>query len=265
MTVVEKSAQYDKQPRASFYSAPAMHEFRRAGIMEDVRAKAFFASGVSWRHIDGTLIAKIDAADAPEEDRMTSLPLDALLPLIGSHLDKQPTAKIFWSHEVTDIGQDEQKAWVDVNSPDGSSRLTASYIVGCDGGGSKIRRCMFGSNFPGRTWDEQIVATNVYLPNLKKHAPDWTSSTFMISRDHFPMIAQISNDGLTRVTYGDKGDLTYEELRARQPEKYKAFVPGSPEPDEYNLVNFSPYKIHQRLAESLRKGRFLLAADAARK
>jgi hypothetical protein len=29
------------------------------------------------------------------------------------------------------------------------------------------------------------------------------------------------------------------------------------------MVNFSPYKIHQRLAESMRNGRFLLAADAA--
>ncbi len=45
----------------------------------------------------------------------------------------------------------------------------------------------------------------------------------MISRDHFPMIAQISNDGLTRVTYGEKGGLTYEEMLARQPEKYVVF------------------------------------------
>ena len=77
------------------------------------------------------------------------------------------------------------------------------------------------------------------------------------------MIAQISNDGLHRVTYGEQGDLTYDEMRARQPEKYKAFVPGKPEPNEYEIVNFSPYKIHQRLAEHLRAGRFVLAADAA--
>lgn len=29
------------------------------------------------------------------------------------------------------------------------------------------------------------------------------------------------------------------------------------------MINFSPYKIHQRLAEHLRVGRVLLAADAA--
>jgi 2-polyprenyl-6-methoxyphenol hydroxylase-like FAD-dependent oxidoreductase len=218
---LERNNEYDKQPRASFYSHPAQHEFIRAGIMDDVKAKSFIADGVSWRYLDHSLIAQMNAAEAPEGFKMVSLPLDSLLPLIGSHLDKQSSAEVLWSHKVTGIGQDENQAWVDVETPSGSQRMSSSYVVGCDGGGSKIRRELFGSNFPGRTWDEQIVATNVYLPNLKKHTPDdWTSSNFMISRDHFPMIAQISNDGLTRVTYGENGGLTYDEMLARQPEKY---------------------------------------------
>lgn len=77
------------------------------------------------------------------------------------------------------------------------------------------------------------------------------------------VIAQLNNDGLLRITYGEETGLTHEQMRERLPAKYKAFVPGAPEPDEYNVVNFSPYKIHQRCAERLRVGRFLLAADAA--
>ena len=193
-----------------------------------------------------------------------SRPLDELLPLIGSHLEKQDSAEVLWSHKVTSLGQNEHEAWVEAETPNGTQKFFATYIVGCDGGGSKVRRELLGSSFPGRTWDEQIVATNVYLPDLKKHTPaDWTSSNFMIHRNHFPMIAQISNDGLHRVTYGEDGGLSYDEMRERQPEKYKAFVPGAPEPQDYKIVNFSPYKIHQRLAEHLRVGRFLLAADAA--
>lgn len=77
------------------------------------------------------------------------------------------------------------------------------------------------------------------------------------------MIAQISNDGLLRITYGEEGNLTREQMLERQPEKFKQFVPGAPEPSDYKIVNFSPYKIHQRCAETFRSGRFLLAADAA--
>ncbi|MAD81457.1 MAG: hypothetical protein CL912_00705 [Deltaproteobacteria bacterium] len=77
------------------------------------------------------------------------------------------------------------------------------------------------------------------------------------------MVARISNDGLWRVTYGEIPGLTKEELSERLPSKFKAMFPGHPDPEEYRVVNFSPYKVHQRLAEKLRVGRFLLAADAA--
>lgn len=77
------------------------------------------------------------------------------------------------------------------------------------------------------------------------------------------MASRISNDGLWRVTYGESNGFTRDELIARQPEKFRAMLPGNPSPDQYTLANISPYKVHQRLAESMRVGRFLLAADAA--
>jgi 2-polyprenyl-6-methoxyphenol hydroxylase-like FAD-dependent oxidoreductase len=66
-----------------------------------------------------------------------------------------------------------------------------------------------------------------------------------------------------RVSYGELNNLTNDELLARQPAKFKAFLPGHPDPDKYKIANISPYKIHQRLAKKMRVGKFLLAADAA--
>lgn len=77
------------------------------------------------------------------------------------------------------------------------------------------------------------------------------------------MATRISNDGLWRVSYGEVAGLSFDELKARQPEKFKAFLPGNPDPGDYKVVNFSPYKVHQRLVKKMRLGRFLLAADAA--
>lgn len=77
------------------------------------------------------------------------------------------------------------------------------------------------------------------------------------------MAAKIGKDGLYRITYGELPGLTHEQLRERQPWKFEAMLPGHPKPDEYRIVNFSPYRIHQRLAPSMRVGRFCLAADAA--
>jgi len=77
------------------------------------------------------------------------------------------------------------------------------------------------------------------------------------------MAARITNDGLWRVTYGDKWGLSNEEYIKRQPQRYEEILPGKPKPGDYKLVGASPYKLHQRCAESFRVGRFLLAADAA--
>jgi hypothetical protein len=77
------------------------------------------------------------------------------------------------------------------------------------------------------------------------------------------MVARIQTDGLCRVTYGEVGGLSYEELKERQPGKFQAFLPGNPTTDKYELVNFSPYRVHQRCVDKMRVGRFLLAADAA--
>lgn len=77
------------------------------------------------------------------------------------------------------------------------------------------------------------------------------------------MIARVTEDGMWRVTYGELPGLTFEQLKERQPMKFKTILPGNPDPGDYLLANFSPYKVHQRIANKMRVGRILLAADAA--
>ena len=77
------------------------------------------------------------------------------------------------------------------------------------------------------------------------------------------MAARISTDGMWRITYGELPGLTLDQLKERQEMKFEQMLPGNPKPDQYKVVNFSPYRVHQRLAPRLREGRIMLAADAA--
>jgi 2-polyprenyl-6-methoxyphenol hydroxylase-like FAD-dependent oxidoreductase len=164
-TLLEKSTEIDRNPRASHYSSPSIYELRRAGIMEDImrHEQTFVPNGVAWRHIDSTEICRIMSSNPPGQETMVSLPLHELLPIIAAHLAGCPQAKVLLDHEVLAAGQDEAGAWLQVKTPGGEKRFEASYVVGCDGANSKIRRELFGSNFPGFTWDKQIVATNVRI------------------------------------------------------------------------------------------------------
>ena len=228
--------------------------------MDDIAANGFFPDKVSWRKLDGSYITGLDATHMPMEKRIVCLPLNELIPIAVEHLEKQSTAEILWSHKVTATGQDKDKAWVQADTPEGPKRYEAAYVVGCDGATSTIRRQLFGDSFPGKTWDQQIVATNVYYPDMEKAG--WEDSNFIIHPESYFMAAKIKKDGMYRITYGEVGGLTREEYRERQPAQFQHFLPGHPTPDKYELVNFSPYKIHQRLAEKMRVGRFILAADA---
>lgn len=153
------------QPRAAHYAPPAVAELKRAGVYDDVFAAGYMPRDFTWRKMDRTPVASMyfDVI-TPEEDRMVVLPLDRLCKLLYEHLERQPKANVRWNHKVVDIGQDETKAWVIVETPEGQQRHEADYIVGCDGANSQVRRSLFGDmNYPGEALDAQIIATNVSL------------------------------------------------------------------------------------------------------
>ncbi|KAF2176415.1 FAD/NAD(P)-binding domain-containing protein [Zopfia rhizophila CBS 207.26] len=242
ITLLDTNKALDTQPRATHYGPPAAYELRRAGVIDDVRTQGFIPKKVCWRKLDGTCLAGLDGSvmERVTEDRLVCLPLDRLGKILLEHLETCGNVTIKWGHKVIGLGEDEgrRKAWVDV-----------------------AVEVFFGdTNFPGKTWDEQVVATNVYYDF---HKFGYEDSQFHIHPEHWYMAARITKDGMWRVSYGELNGLSREELIARQPMKYEAMLPGHPKPHEYRITNIGPYKIHQRCVEKMRVGRFLLAADAA--
>ena len=74
------------------------------------------------------------------------------------------------------------------------------------------------------------------------------------------IVARIDETGLWRCTYCETADLPEETIPERMPDFFRAFLPDDRQPD---VVAWSPYRMHQRAAESMRGGRVLLAGDAA--
>ncbi|KAF7535041.1 hypothetical protein G7054_g5740 [Neopestalotiopsis clavispora] len=244
VTLIEKTGTLDKQPRATHYAGPAVSVLRRAGVLPDMAAKGFFPSKLAFRTREEVLAFIDHTGLEDDQDRM-----------------RQPNVRLLWDHEVTDIKDDGGVGVVTATTPDGPKELRARFVVGCDGANSKIRRLLFGDwEFPGKTWDVQVVATNAYY---NFHQFGYEDANFIIDPEHWYMASKITKDGMWRVSYGAPSGLTTEELREQLPEKWKQMLPGQPSPDDYRITNFSPYKVHQRLAESMRVGPFLLAADAA--
>jgi 2-polyprenyl-6-methoxyphenol hydroxylase-like FAD-dependent oxidoreductase len=91
----------------------------------------------------------------------------------------------------------------------------------------------------------------------------WSDVQWIVHPEHWFLAARIGKDSLWRVAYGEQGDLDVETLKERLPWKFKTILPGQPTPEEYKVVNFSPFQMQQRCVERMRIGRVLLAGDAA--
>jgi 2-polyprenyl-6-methoxyphenol hydroxylase-like FAD-dependent oxidoreductase len=155
------------------YGPPAIPDLKRAGIIDEVRRKGLVLNTMCWRNFDETLsyMTGIDAivlADVDGNDwRLTSLALQELDQLMLDMFLEKYNGQISWKHRVVSVHQDAEKAWVQVETPDGPTTFEADYVVGCDGAGSTVRKSLFGKDFPGFTWDSQVVATNVSLQALR--------------------------------------------------------------------------------------------------
>jgi 2-polyprenyl-6-methoxyphenol hydroxylase-like FAD-dependent oxidoreductase len=163
--ILEAEDHLDSQPRAAHYGPPAIPDLKRAGIIEEVRRRGLTLNTMVWRRFeDHSYITGFDCdvlADIDGDDmRTTCLVLQDLDKLMLDECLEKYGATISWKHKVVDIGQDETKAWVDCETPEGNKRIEADYIAGCDGANSTVRKKLFGDDYPGFTWDAQIIATN---------------------------------------------------------------------------------------------------------
>lgn len=174
LTVLEKGSELLQSSRAVFYGPASCKTLHRAGVLEDIRSAGYNPEYTRWR----SRWSADSKADGGAETftypyvmdtgfyRTAALPLNSLGPLLLKHLEVEATKSrgrvtIRFNADVTGVGQDEERSWVTVSTPDGTEKLYADYVVGCDGARSVVRKSLFGEDFPGFTWDTQVIATDV--------------------------------------------------------------------------------------------------------
>ena len=147
-------------------------------------------------------------------------------------------------------------------SGSGFDPIRASYAVGCDGARSAVRRAM-GLAFTGGTYPETTILATTEFPfhevfeSLSNVNYIWTehpafSGTFSLLRV----------PGKWRASLHTAPEESPEE--AIRPEVIERKLQAIyPKVTPYDVPDLRPYRIHQRIVESYRIGRLLLAGDAA--
>jgi 2-polyprenyl-6-methoxyphenol hydroxylase-like FAD-dependent oxidoreductase len=168
--VLEAWPGLDTRLRATQYGVPATRIFRRAGILDDIRAESIESfPTICWRRVaDEKKLVSLDMSCVKDHpDRMTIMQLGEMIKIMYRHCVEKGKGliDIRFEHRVVGVHQDGRKAWVDVEVGEEKTKKTieADYVVGCDGATSAVRRSLFGREWPGQTFDFRFIVQNVSL------------------------------------------------------------------------------------------------------
>jgi len=259
VTVIEAESQITKSPRAAVYFWSVLEGLGRLGILEEAEAAGVRKQDYTYlvrstgERIEYSM--EVLAGHTPHPYNL-HLSQDRLAEIAMRKLQGLSNATVRFDTRLEDLQQDAEGVTLSVATGRETQELRARWVIGADGAGSTVRR-LLGLSFDGVTWPERFVATNVYC-DFERYG--YARATFVIDGRFGAVIVILNNEGLWRCTYMEDATLPEETFLERLPQVFQTIVPGE---GCYELERASPYRMHQRSAETYRVGRVTLAGDAA--
>ena len=262
----DNNAEPQADPRAATTHPATLELLAEDGLASDMARVGLVAPIFQfWDRPSGDLVAQFDHALLKDDTRypyVVQCEQFKTAKLILDRLRKLPNVEVLFGHEIVDVASSDRSVAVDVRGPGGVKSHTGSYLIGADGGRSIVRK-QCGITFDGFTWPEQfIVLTTPYDFEAERGYsyrsyfadPGAWCNCFKVSADGPP--------GLWRTVFPVGSEQSESDIMsdAGVQARIQSFFP-SPRP--YEIVHRNLYVTHQRVAETFRKGRVLLAGDAA--
>ncbi|AXC50538.1 FAD-dependent oxidoreductase [Paracoccus suum] len=269
VTLVERESQIRDDPRAATTHPATLEVLDDFGLEGEVRAAGLVAPVFQfWDRPACELVAEFDHGLLADETRfpyVVQCEQFKTSRIALAHLRREADAEIMMGYDVVAAGQDDDGVWLDVRptgSQDAPSRLTGSWLVGADGGRSLVRKAA-EIPFDGFTYPEQFLvlttpfdfeAERGYCFRSYFADPEEWCNCFKVIADGPP--------GLWRTVFPVSTDLSEDEIMSDEAvqAKMQKFFPLD---RDHEIVHRNLYRVHQRVAERFRKGRILLAGDAA--
>jgi 2-polyprenyl-6-methoxyphenol hydroxylase-like FAD-dependent oxidoreductase len=254
--VVDKAAAPATTSRANFLHARGSEVLDRLGALGDLPTRSVRAIKITtylgdkpvMRIVFGDpgmhtaappMVISQAAVEAALRDRLTEL---------GGEIE--------WGTPLVDLDQDGSGVVATLGT---GEEARAGWLVGCDGAGSPTRR-LAGIGFPGVKLSERFLLADVRLDwDLDRSGTTgWIHPTGMIGAMPMP-------DGLWRIIAYDPGQPDDKPTEQEILGRLARILPERSGRD-VRIIDadwLSMFSVHRRLADRYRKGRILIAGDAA--
>lgn len=247
---LERLVERTGESRGLGFTARTMEVFDQRGLLtrfgdvETSNVGHFGGLPVDFAVLEGAHQA---AKSVPQSQ--TEASLEAWVNELGTDLRR--------GHEVISIDDDGNGVEVEVRGPDGEYTLNASYLVGCDGGRSMVRKAA-GFDFPGTAATLEMFLADVEGLDLEPRMIGETFANGMVMVGPLP-------GGVTRLILCERG--TPPQKRTAAP-SYDEVVVGWKRVTGQDISHGRPVWVSSfgdatRQATEYRRGRVLLAGDSA--
>ncbi|CAH0529003.1 3-(3-hydroxy-phenyl)propionate/3-hydroxycinnamic acid hydroxylase [Allocatenococcus thiocycli] len=171
-------------------------------------------------------------------------------------LDRFSNVKVLFSRELVNFGQDNEQTWANfTNEKCEEERISAKYMIACDGGNSFVRRNL-NISFDGETAPNQWIVMDL------ENDPIGTPNIYLCCDAERPYVSAALPQGIRRFEFMVMPGETEEELS--KPENMDRLLSKVlPSTENIKFIRQRVYTHNARLAGKFREGRILLAGDAA--
>ena len=254
VTVLEAQPELPQNLRASTFQPPTLDMLARFGATQRLIEMGRVAPLLQYRDRQGW-VAQFDfgvIADVTQHPFRVQCEQFKLNQVLTAHLQAK-NARVQFGCEVTAVEQDGSGVTVTVN---GARRLRGGWLIGADGGRSRVRDAL-GIRLEGFTWpDRFLVASTPFefadvIPNL------CDVSYFADPEEWFFLLRVV---GVWRAMFPVRPEEKEEDVLSDASIQARL---RRVHPATYEVRHRTLYSVHQRVAETYRRGRVFLAGDAA--
>jgi 3-(3-hydroxy-phenyl)propionate hydroxylase len=263
-TLFEAGADIFEDPRAGTIHPPTLEMFDESGVTKKMLEQGYLVPNYHYRDRKQGLIVdfplEVLKNDTHHPYRIM-LEQHKLSHILREQLKAYSNYEILNNHRVARVSQDADGVNVVCETPHGEKTFRGTWLIGCDGGRSQVRKSM-NVKFEGFTWEERfLVLSTRYdfgphgfaLTNYIADPTEWCALFKVPGYD---------GKGLWRILFPAEDGATQEELfdEASIQRRIQGFHAKD---GTYEIYHRNLYEVHQRVASSYRDGRLLLAGDAA--
>jgi len=261
VTVLESRTEIYDDPRAATFHPPTMEMFEDSGVTQRLHDLGIVCPKWQFRGRAEGVVAEFDLgllAHVTRYPYRLQCEQHKLVAILADTLAKESGFTIHYGATVEDVKQ--CKSGVTVVTADGSVH-SGDYVIGADGGRSIVRKSQ-EIDFAGFTYQERFLVITTTSDFQEK---GFAYSCYVSDPREWCALFKVPGKGppgVWRVVFPTPPEATVEELldfKTAQ-ERLDSFIPAR---EAYPIVHTNLYTVHQRVADTYRRGRAVLAGDAA--